>query len=142
MSASLCTTTLCTNRKWYRAALTRVANPFHVPSGKAINRFNDGTTCHLTQKGYRLLYFAPDPQTALLEVRAMLGFIPGPVAPASFPPRSWTVFQYQVKLGCNTIVNFGDPGNRCVKDTTIQEMTGDWQGYHVRPLLVYCPIIK
>ena len=116
------------NVTWYRAAPSSVANPRHVPSARAVNRFNDGTT------GYRLLYFAQDPRTALFEVRALLGFVSGPFAPAAPSPRSWTIFQHRIQLGPKDIIDFGQPANRAAIDTTIQELTGDWEGYHMRPL--------
>ena len=115
----------CPKVPWYRAAPASVANPRHVPSARAINRFNGGQT------GYQLLYFAPNPQTALFEARALLGFITGPFAPAAPSPRSWTIFRYQIQNGID-VVDFGQPVNRAAVDTTVQELTGDWEGYHVR----------
>ena len=113
---------------WYRAAPSGVANPHHVPSARAINRFNDGIT------GYRLLYFAQNPGTALVEVRALLGFVPGPFAAAAPSPRSWTIFRYRIRLGSYHVVDFGQPENRAAIDTSVQELTGDWEGYRTRPL--------
>lgn len=114
---------------WYRAAPSGAADPHHVPSAHAINRFNDGAT------GYRLLYFAQDPGTALVEVRALLGFLPGPFASAAPSPTSWTIFRYRVQIGPDHIVDFGHPENRAEVDTSVQELTGDWQGYQIRRLL-------
>ena len=119
---------------WYRATPSGVANPHHVPSARAINRFNDGAT------GYRLLYFAQDPGTALLEVRALLGFVPGPFAPAAPSPQSWTIFRYRIRLGPNQVVDFGQPENRAEINTSVQELTGDWESYRVRHLPV-APIL-
>ena len=113
------------NGPWYRAAPAAVANAGHVPSAMAVNRFNDGNGTS------RLLYFAPNPVTALLEARALLGFPLGPLAPAGIH-RHWTVFRYTVTLARNAIVDFGDPKQRSAFDTTIQEMTGDWEGYALR----------
>ena len=115
---------------WYRAAPSGVANPHHLPSASAINRFNDGTS------GYRLLYFAQNPETALVEVRALLGFVPGPLVPAAPSPRSWTIFRYRIRLRHNHVVDFGQPENRAAIDTSVQELTGDWEGYRIRPLCV------
>lgn len=102
-----------------------IANAAHVPSATAVNRFNDGSGTR------RLLYFAANPVTALLEARALLGSPPGPIAPAGIH-RHWTVFRYTVALAGNAIVDFGDPAQRSAFDTTIQEMTGDWEGYSLR----------
>ena len=114
---------------WYRAAPAGVADPYHVPSRRAVNRFNDGAA------GYRLLYFAQDPATALIEARAVLGFVPGPYAPAAPAPRLWTLIRYRVQIGSNHVVDFGQPKNRAEIDTSVQELTGDWQGYHIRRLV-------
>ena len=115
---------------WYRVAPSFIANPFHIPSVNSINRFNDGAS------GYRLLYFAPDIDTALFEARALLGNLYGHFVPAGVH-RLWTIFRYDIVFPCNPqpIVDFGDPINRNAFNTTIQEMTGDWEGYHLRRLM-------
>ena len=112
---------------WFRAAPSAIADPRHVPSSTARNRFNDGAGT------FALLYFAPDPVTALLEAVAFhgsyaTGFVRGPP-----PARGWTVFQYQIAQPL-LIVDFADPDVRSTSDTTTQELTGDWLGYHHRAL--------
>ena len=99
--------------------------PYHTPSSISRNRFNDGS-------GFSALrYFAPDPVTALLEVAALhgayaTGFVAAP------PVRSWAVFEYDI-VATLSVVNLGDPAIRAGA-TTIQELTGDWLGYHHRSL--------
>ncbi len=98
-----------------------------MPSAAARNRFNDGSGT------FSLLYFAPEPVTALLEAVALYGsyasgFVPGP------PPASgWTVFRYQIAQSLQ-IVDFANPAVRSASNTTTQELTGDWIGYHHRAL--------
>ena len=112
---------------WFRAAPTAVATPHHVPSATARNRFNDGSG------RFALLYFAAHPVTALREAAALhgsyaTGFVPGPP-----PARGWTVLRYRVAQPL-TVVDFADPAVRSGADTTTQELTGDWLGYHHRAL--------
>ncbi len=116
---------------WYSAALSGVAVPFYVPLPHAQNRFNDGAS------GFALRYLAPDPAIALLEVVALYGtfatgFVPGPP-----PARRWTVFRYKIVPPCSmpiNVVDFTDPAARDSADTTVQELTGDWLGYHHRSM--------
>lgn len=113
---------------WYSAAPSAVAVPHHTPSVTSLNRFNDGS-------GFSALrYFAPDPVTALLEVAALhgayaTGFVAAP------PVRSWAVFRYDI-VAPLTVVDLGDPGIRAGV-TTVQELTGDWLGYHHRSLFPF-----
>lgn len=102
---------------WFRAAPAAVATPHHVPSASARNRFNDG------DGAFALLYFAPDPVTALAEAAALhgsyaTGFVPGPP-----PARGWTVFRYRVAQPL-AVVDFADPAVRSGADTTTQELAG------------------
>ncbi len=112
---------------WFRAAPTAIATPGHVPSPGARNRFNDGSGT------FALLYFAPDPATALAEAAALHGSYATGFVPAPPPARRWTVFRYRVAQSL-TVVDFADPAARTAADTTTQELTGDWLGYHHRAL--------
>ena len=111
---------------WYSAAPSSVAAPFHVPRSHALNRFNDGAG------KFALRYLAPDPAIALLEVGALYGtYATGFVAAP--PVRRWTVFRYQITPPLD-VVNFTDPTARNHASTTVQELTGDWLGYHHRSM--------
>ena len=112
---------------WFGAAPSSVAVPHHVPSATSRNRFNQGTG------SFALRYLAADPVTALLEAVALhgsyaSGFVPGPP-----PARGWTVFRYRITTPL-TVLDFTHPSVRSAADTTIQELTGDWLGYHHRSL--------
>ena len=104
--------------------------PHHVPSPTSLNRFNDGS-------GFSSLrYFAPEPVTALLEAAALhgayaTGFVAAP------PVRSWTVFRYDI-VAPLSVVDLGEPSVRA-KSATVQELTGDWLGYHHRSLFASLP---
>lgn len=110
---------------WFRAAPAAVATPGHVPSPGARNRFNDGSGT------FALLYFAPDAATALVEAAALHGSYATGFVPAPPPARAWTVFRYRISQSL-TVVDFADPVVRAAADTTTQELTGDWLGYHHR----------
>ena len=80
-----------------------------------------------------LRYLAADPVTALLEAVALhgsyaSGFVRGPT-----PARGWTIFRYRTTKPLS-VVDFTHPSARIAANTTIQELTGDWLGYHHRNL--------
>ncbi len=111
---------------WYSAAPSGVAKPNYRPSSRARNRFNDGAG------GFALRYLAPNPAIALLEVGALYGayatgFVAGP------PARRWTVFRYKITRHID-VVDFTNPAGRTNAPTTVQELTGDWLGYHHRSM--------
>ena len=111
---------------WYSAAPSSVAKPYFRPSSRARNRFNDGAS------GFALRYLASDPAIALLEVGALYGaYATGFVAAP--PARRWTVFRYEITRHID-VVDFTDPAYRTNALTTVQELTGDWLGYHHRSM--------
>ena len=101
--------------------------PNHVPSPASRNRFNDGTGT------FALLYVAAHPVTALLEAAALHGSYATGFVSAPPPAQSWTVFRYEVVQPLS-VVDFSDPTARALAPTTVQELTGDWIGYHHRQL--------
>ena len=111
---------------WYSAAPSAVANPHHRPSPVARNRFNDA------RGAFALRYFAAEPVTALLEAGALYGSYSTGFLPHPHAARPWTVFRYRIARAL-AVVDFADPGARS-GTTTIQELTGDWLGYHDRRL--------
>lgn len=108
-------------RIWYRAVDPAFANAAPRPS-VSVTRFNHGPS---GSPSYRLLYFAPDPITALHEVEALLGSV------FSFSVRN--PFRGAVVTAHNVprlrIVDLRDPTERKLVDTTRQELTGDWRAY-------------
>ena len=109
---------------WFSAAPTSIAVPHHVPSSTSRNRFNDGSGA------FALRYLAPSPIVALLEATALHGaYATGFVGPHR--PRSWTIYHYEVVAQLD-VVDFADPRVRGQVPTTVQELTGDWLGYHHR----------
>ena len=108
-------------RDWYRAAPKSIARWDHVPKVETRSRFNDGAS------GYALLYFAPNPVTALLEARALFGY-PHTVA-VEAEHKEWRVLRYRIDMGEEaTVVDFGSPRERSAAKTNPQELTGDWEG--------------
>lgn len=74
---------------------------------------------------YPLLYLAPDPFTARLEVGCLLGHPRrGPVRRG---PCGWSVVGVTVRL--HRVADFRVPGGRSMVTTTVQELTGDWFDY-------------
>ena len=76
---------------------------------------------------------SPDPDVALLEAAALhgayaAGFVAGPP-----PAQRWTVFRYQITRQLE-VVDFTKPTAHTQADTTVQELTGDWLGYHHRSI--------
>ena len=112
---------------WYAAAPSDGADPCHVPSAGARNRFNDGAGT------FALRYLAADPVTALLEVVALYGSYASGFVRGRRPARNWTVFRYRITKPL-TVVDLTLPSGRTAAGTTIQELTGDWLGYRHRSL--------
>ena len=106
---------------WYRAT-PKGSKPleFHHTS-KATTRFGSADS------RYFLLYFAPDPTTALLEVEAVVA-THNPPRTHNIRPNAYTVWPVSVALG--NVVDFGDPLCRSIVETSTQELTGDWRAQH------------
>ncbi len=112
----------------------RAVRPSHFPpralstahSATVPGRFNPGT---VQQPGHSVLYLADNPQTCLLEVGALLGSPRGPVAnPAA---GAWTVFPVRVQF--SRLADLCDQAQRSLIGASVQELTGDWRGYALRP---------
>ncbi len=114
-------TTSLPSRIWYRAVNPAAASAAPRPSARA-TRFNAGPTA---TPSLRLLYFAPDPLTALFEVEALLGSVFSFSAPNPF--RGAAVVSHTVPR--LDIVDLGNPAIRNIVETTRQELTGDWRAY-------------
>ncbi len=106
---------------WYRAVNPSFAHLPPQPS-RGVTRFNPGPAA---SPSYGLLYFAPDPVTALFEVETLLGSIFSFSVPNPF--RSSRILRYQVPD--MLVVDFGVRTNRNLVESTLQEMTGEWRTY-------------
>lgn len=81
---------------------------------------------------FELLYLAADPLLSLFEVQAMLGSpYPGSSAVPN-PARPWATINVNVNL--RYVIDLTYDAEIARLSTTIQELTGDWQGYSLRPL--------
>lgn len=79
---------------------------------------------------YPVVYFAPDGDTALLEARARLGHPrSGPLVATS---ESRQVVQITIRL--DRIADLRTASERVKIQTTVQELTGDWEDYAARTL--------
>ena len=107
---------------WFRAVPPALAlSPARPSSG--VTRFNPGPSA---APAFQLLYFAPDPVTALFEVEALLGSIFTFSVPNIL--RAARVFSYKVPPSFD-VADLGNPNNQRIIDTTRQELTGDWRTY-------------
>ncbi len=79
------------------------------------------------------MYFAPDPLLARFEAQDVLGQWFGDAIP-SFGDRQ-VVIEYRIELGPGAAIIDVRPAHLAVIETTVQEMTGDWQNYEVRGTL-------
>ena len=114
---------------WYRATelrfWSRLLATEHTASSPG--RFNAGEP---ERPGFEILYLAEDHQVALFEVGALLGSsFPGGT-PVPNPRGHWIIINVQVRLG--RVADLTQVSQRRLIETTVQELTGDWQGYTLR----------
>lgn len=109
---------------WFRSVDERhqYDPPLFQPSR---SRFNPG---HL-----QVMYFAPDPLLARFEARDVLGQWFGDAIP-SLGDRH-VVVEYRIELGPHALIVDARPAHLAAIETTVQEMTGDWQSYGPRGTL-------
>lgn len=79
------------------------------------------------------MYFAPDGLLARFEARDVLGHWFGDAIP-SLGDRH-VVLEYRIELGRGASIIDARPPHLAGVDTTVQEMTGDWQSYGLRGTL-------
>ena len=115
------TVTVLPSSTWYRAVeVAHWQNPLgYTHTASAITRFNGGNN-------YFILYLAPDPVTALLEVQALARSIHA-ANPVSIAPHRYAVFP--ISVGGVNVVDLGDFQERTRLATTAQELTGNWRSY-------------
>jgi hypothetical protein len=116
---------------WYRAvraqyATTPLASAHTV---KHTGRFHNGSE---QRPGIEVIYLTDDPQVALYEVRAVLGSpLPGKGNVPNPNPTAWTILPVTVAL--QSVADLTRDSELQVIDTSVQELTGDWEGYSFRP---------
>ncbi|MDE0341822.1 MAG: RES family NAD+ phosphorylase [Deltaproteobacteria bacterium] len=109
---------------WFRSVDERYQyeTPLFWPTR---SRFNPG---HL-----QIMYFAPDPLLARFEARDVLGQWFGDAVPALGDRH--VVVEYRIELGPGAVIIDIRSANLATVETTVQEMTGDWQSYGFRGTL-------
>ncbi len=118
---------------WYRAINTAfmktplgVAHSAYIPS-----RFNEGPPPSPFGRPFEILYLAQNPLVALYEVGALYGSPSTPGGAIPHPTGTWTTLSLAVHL-TGTILDLTDVSEQVTIDTSVQELTGDWRGYHHR----------
>lgn len=113
---------------WYRGInLQYVATALQFSHSSTItSRFHHAT---LFSQTYPLLYLTENPDTALLEVNAVLS-PPGSDLAIPNPHSAWAVLNVNVSL--TSVIDVTDSKVEQLLQTNMQELTGDWQGYDLR----------
>jgi hypothetical protein len=94
----------------------------------ARTRFNAGFLLAPSAQ-YECIYFADDTICAQFETRAQLGeFMPGMHLPNPHTP----IAALNVRVNLHKIMDVSEVAAQSHIGTTVQELTGDWQGYQVR----------
>ena len=111
---------------WYRAMSPDYATPKRAlafaHTKTMASRFNQG------RGAFPTLYLAEDQMVALFEVGAVLGSPYATWLPV--PGRNLTILSISVAL--HSIVDLTHATSQTTLGTTVQELTGDWLGYHLR----------
>jgi hypothetical protein len=112
---------------WYRAVRPQfqatILSTGHTTT--ITSRFCSGSIAH---SQFQTLYLTEDPIVALFEVQALLGSWHGVNVPN--PNVFFTVISVKVKL--TSIADLRDPAQLQHVGASIQELTGDWEGYALR----------
>jgi hypothetical protein len=113
---------------WYRGInLKYVGTALQFSHSSAItSRFHHAKHFSST---YPLLYLTESPDTALLEVNAVLS-PPGSELSIANPHSAWAVLNVEIAL--KAILDLTDTKVESLLQTNFQELTGDWQGYDLR----------
>jgi hypothetical protein len=116
------------NQVWYRAVQPQFlatalqsSHTKHFPS-----RFSEGPTA---VRPFEVLYLAEDQQVALFEVQALLGSPltpPGGGLVVPNPRQAWVALNVRVTL--QRVADLTRVPEQTALGTTVQELTGDWQG--------------
>jgi RES domain-containing protein len=114
---------------WYRAIDLRfwrsLLSTDHTAS--APGRFNAGNP---RRPGFEILYLSENHQVALFEAGALIGSaLPGRTFVPN-PKGHWVIINVQAQI--SRIADLTQLSERRLIDTSVQELTGDWQGYTLR----------
>ena len=114
---------------WYRAVRPQHAAAAlpaeHTPGIRS--RFSPGP---LARRPFRMLYLVETPLVALLEVLALFG---SPVRPGGFTMNragKWSLISVRADL--SAVADLTGTAAQTKLETSAQELTGDWPGYHHR----------
>lgn len=115
---------------WYRAVPPQYWQSA-LATGHTVSsegRFNSGKP---DRPGFEVMYLASDHSVALFEVGALLGspypgrvYVPNPLAARSI---------INVEVSLSRVADLTHSYNLRLLQTTVQELTGDWEGYPLRP---------
>lgn len=113
---------------WYRAVQLRHYKSLLAYHHTATfpSRFNAADS----RLVFPILYLASNQQVALWETRALVGSpFPGKFL-ATNPSSSWVVITVRVRI--QHVADLTRVSQRRIIRTTVQELTGDWEGYRLR----------
>ena len=116
---------------WWRAVRLRyLPDPLATAHTRTYpGRFNAGTS---DRPGPQVLYLAADLLTAQFEAELLFGSPqPGRVVVPNPAAVGWSLLPVTVSL--TAVVDLTDPAVLAALRTSVQELTGDWQGYTDRP---------
>jgi hypothetical protein len=115
---------------WYRVTIPRYLQQLTSTAHTKVSpsRFYNPWTAN---PQFATLYLAELPNVAEFEAQVVFGSSKGPGVPLHGRARGgWTVMDVSVSL--SVIVDLSDPASQAYLDTSVQEMTGDWEGYDYR----------
>ncbi len=116
---------------WCRAVNARWGNAplAYTHTATRPGRFQNGSE---QRPGIEVIYLTDDPQVTLYETRAIVGSpLPGRANVPNPNPVAWTILPITVAL--QSIADLTRDSELQIIDTSVQELTGDWDGYDHRP---------
>jgi hypothetical protein len=118
------------NRTWFRALEPQFAFAPLASAHTTTNpsRFSPGPLALLP---FEILYFSENQLITLFEVEALLGSAQKGSVIAD-PHKTWLTINVQIVL--QQVVDLTSVNAQQILGTTVQELTGDWQGYQTRGL--------
>jgi hypothetical protein len=116
---------------WFRAIRVQfLVTPLaHAHTTTVPGRFTGGTP---GRPGIAALYLAENGIVAQFEIQAFLGSpLPGQVYTPSPVQNTWVILPIEVNL--TSVADLTRPPELQHLETSVQELTGDWMGYAIRP---------